>query len=452
MDRILKVVYDNWYETVPLSNGIHPVLFNYLKQSISNSSNVDSSVRNLMNSEMFPFRYHDNLFKYFKDYTKICPEEITDNNDIYIYPVEIKTNINTLYKKHTFTLNGARYDYQLDSTFSPKILSYLQTGKVKLVINYIHDPISHPDEMIGFDRFIKSIGIDGNNVKVVSGNKFTVPNSDILVTSGPLLYPREDSERITSSPQPGRLGYINDYVKEHDLDYSKIRPYKFLCFNRQLTGRAHRIALAYLALKYDLLTTSIFSFLEKIDERQTFMSAYPWKHYYQNVDMKEVSGQISKMLPLEIDTQRLEQSEKTNFSTHNNKKELYLNTYIHIVSETRFHYGESPFISEKTYRPIANLQPFLYVGNYNSLKNLHDMGFKTFHPCINEAYDLEKDPETRMLMIEQELKKLNDLTIEQLHELYYNVKDILVYNRNHLATFTNAQPYQNLIRELQNGI
>jgi hypothetical protein len=57
-----------------------------------------------------------------------------------------------------------------------------------------------------------------------------------------------------------------------------------------------------------------------------------------------------------------------------------------------------------------------------------------------------------MLMIDEELRKLNDLTIEQIHELYYNVKDILVYNRNHLATFTNAQPYQNLIRELQNGI
>jgi hypothetical protein len=258
MDRVLKLVYDNWYESVPLSNGIHPVLADYLKQSISDSSTVDASVRNLINGEMFPFRYHDNLFKYFKEFTKIRPEEITEDNTIYIYPVEIKTNINTLYKKHVFTLNGARYDYQLDSTFSPKILNYLQTGKVKLVINYIHDPISHPDEMIGFDKFIKSLGIDGKNVIVVAGNKFKVPNSDILVTSGPLLYPREDSERITSSPQHGRLGYINDYVKEHDLDSSKIRPYKFLCFNRQLSGRAHRITLAYLALKYNLLSNNIF--------------------------------------------------------------------------------------------------------------------------------------------------------------------------------------------------
>jgi hypothetical protein len=28
----------------------------------------------------------------------------------------------------------------------------------------------------------------------------------------------------------------------------------------------------------------------------------------------------------------------------------------------------------------------------HALKKLHEMGFKTFHPYINEDYDLEEDP------------------------------------------------------------
>jgi len=452
MDRILKLVYDNWYETVPLSNGLHPVLANHIKSSITSIEGAEATARSLMNSDMFPFRWHNNFFKYFKDYTKIHPDQIKDDDCIYIYPIEILTSLNSLYKDYTVSLGGNNLRYSIGDTFSPKILECLKSGKVNLVINYIHDPISYEDDLLKFNCVLKALGIDCRNVTIVAGNEFTSTNSNVRVIGGPLLFPREDAERMLTRPCQGRLGYINDYVKEHDLDSSKIRPHKFMCFNRQLANRTHRITLAYLALKYDLLNHSVFSFLEKIDEKEVFDSTQAWDTYYKNVDMQNVARHIVKILPWEIDTHLLDQSEKTNFSTHNNKKELYLNTYIHIVSETRFHDGDSPFMSEKTYRPIANFQPFLYVGNYHSLRHLQDLGFKTFHPYINEDYDSEQDPEKRMAMIEQELKKLNDLTLEQVHELYYNVKDILVYNRNHLTTFIDAHPYQNLIRDLQNGI
>jgi hypothetical protein len=452
MDRVLKVVYDNWYDSIPLSNGVHPVLVEYLKQSISDIRTADITVRNLMGGEMFPFRWHNNLFKYFKDYTKIRPDEITDNNDIYIYPVEVKTTLKSLENKHSFTLNGASYTYTLDKTFSNIILKHLQTGKVNLVINYIHDPINDDNDLKGFEKLLRSIGINKGNVFVVAGNDYTIKNSSIKIANGQLLFPREDAERMTTRPHPGRLGYINDYVKEHDLDPTKIRSKKFLCFNRQLGNRTHRVTLAHLALKYNLLESSIFSFIEKISDIETYHTLMRWESFYKDIDVENVVRSIEKILPYEIDTQILSGSEKTSFSTHNNKKELYLDTYMHIVSETRFTEGVEPFISEKTYRPIANLQPFLYVGNYNSLRDLHNLGFKTFHPYINEDYDKETDPQKRMAMIEIELKKLNDLTIEQMHKLYYNMKDILIYNRNHLTTFINAQPYKNLIRDLENGI
>jgi hypothetical protein len=452
MDSILKIVYDNWYQSIPLSNGLHPILANHIKSSIPSIDSVESTATSLMNSDMFPFRWHNNFFKYFKNHAMVDPDQIVDDADIYIYPIEIRTSLNSLFQDHSFNIGGNSCTYNISDTISPKVLNNLRSGKVKLVINYIHDPVTDEEDIVRFDALLQSIGIDGRHVIIVAGNEFAVSGSSIRVVGGPLLFPREDAERITSRPRPGRLGYMNDYVKQHDLDADKIRPHKFICFNRQLGNRTHRITLAYLALKYNLLNHNVFSFLEKISDEEVFNSINTWKSYYKDVAITEVARKIAQILPCEIDTHALTPSEKTNFSTHNNKKEFYLNTYIHIVSETRFHDGDSPFMSEKTYRPIANFQPFLYVGNYHSLRHLQDLGFKTFHPYINEDYDSEQDPEKRMAMIEQELKKLNDLTIEQIHELYYNVKDILVYNRNHLTTFIDAHPYQNLIRDLQNGI
>jgi hypothetical protein len=452
MDSILKIVYDNWYQSVPLSNGLHPILANHIKSSIPSIDSVESTATSLMNSDMFPFRWHNNFFKYFKNHAMVDPDQIVDDADIYIYPIEIRTSLNSLFQDHSFNIGGNSCTYNISDTISPKVLNHLRSGKVKLVINYIHDPVSNEEDLLKFDSLLQSIGINGKNVIVVAGNEFAVSGCSIRVVGGPLLFPREDAERITSRPRPGRLGYMNDFVKQHELNPDKIRPHKFMCFNRQLSNRAHRISLAYLALKYNLLDHNVFSFLEQITEQQVLDSSRAWSTYYKDVDLSEMARQIVKILPWEVDTHLLSQSEKTNFSTHNNKKELYLNTYIHIVSETRFHDGDSPFMSEKTYRPIANFQPFLYVGNYNSLKDLHELGFRTFHPYINEGYDLEQDPELRMALIEHELKKLNDLTLEQIHELYFSVKDILIHNRNHLTTFINAQPYQNLIRDLQHGI
>jgi len=416
---------------------------------------AEHTVRTIMNGPEFPFRSHNNFLKYFKQHYPnneiVSPSQILDDGAVYIYPIEIRTNLNRLYDQQSFSLDGKEYTYYFNDTFSPTILKYLQLGKVKLVINYVHDPITYPDEIEKFDSMLESIGVDGSNVIIASGNDYSVPSSKIKFSCGS-LFVREDAERVMTRPHINRLGYMSDYVREHNLDPSVIRPQRFLCFNRQLANRKHRVTLGYIALKYNLLSNSIFSFLEKISEIEVLDTIRYWNTYYKDVDVDAFAKQLTQILPYEIDTQALSQSEKTNFQTNNNKKDLYLNTYIHIISETRFHDGDSPFISEKTFRPIANLQPFIYVGNYNSLKTLQGLGFKTFHPYINEEYDSETDPEKRMSMIEQEIKKLNDLPIEKLHDLYYNLKDVLIYNRQHLTTFINQNPYENLMRDLQNGI
>jgi hypothetical protein len=82
------------------------------------------------------------------------------------------------------------------------------------------------------------------------------------------------------------------------------------------------------------------------------------------------------------------------------------------------------------------------IGDFGSLQQLRNLGFKTFSQYIDESYDLEPDYLTRMQMIQKEILKLNALSFKELHNLYYSMTDILIYNRDHFASFKDTNPYK----------
>ena len=87
-------------------------------------------------------------------------------------------------------------------------------------------------------------------------------------------------------------------------------------------------------------------------------------------------------------------------------------------------------MSEKIYKPLTNFHPFLYLSNSRTLEVLKDLGFKTFHPFIDESYDKEPDNLKRFNMILSELKRLCNMEISELHDLYWQLSDTLIHNQN----------------------
>ena len=207
--------------------------------------------------------------------------------------------------------------------------------------------------------------------------------------------------------------------------------------------------IAYLALKYKLLENNIFSFINP--NGLTANGIYQRLKFYidDHTNLEKIASTIYELIPYEIDTQHLSVDEKRGFGNENSKKELYLSTYLHLTSETKFDTGDYPFLSEKTYRPLMNLQPFIYIGNHHSLKKLHKMGFKTFHPYINENYDLEEDPKKRMSMIEKEIAIFNNKSIDEIHNWYYSITDILLHNQNQLQSIKNINPYREVYSDIK---
>ena len=62
------------------------------------------------------------------------------------------------------------------------------------------------------------------------------------------------------------------------------------------------------------------------------------------------------------------------------------------------------------------------------LKYLRKLGFKTFHPFIDETYDTIYDPKERMGHILNEIGRLNSMTHQQFVELTEQLKPVLIYN------------------------
>jgi hypothetical protein len=76
----------------------------------------------------------------------------------------------------------------------------------------------------------------------------------------------------------------------------------------------------------------------------------------------------------------------------------------------------------------------LLLSGYHSLKLFKELGYKTFDSIIDESYDDIKDDEIRFSMIMDQINRLSKMTIDEVHDMYLSVKDILEYNYDHLLS------------------
>jgi hypothetical protein len=119
-------------------------------------------------------------------------------------------------------------------------------------------------------------------------------------------------------------------------------------------------------------------------------------------------------------------------------KHLYDSSLINIITETYF-FSNIIHITEKTYKPIAFMQPFILVAAPSSLKHIQDMGFKTFSEFWDESYDLELDHKLRFEKIMSVIKFIASWSEEQRIEFTHNIKDTVEYNVKHLNTMQDTE-------------
>lgn len=489
-----KLVYSDWWHSrkylavrsfkFPIPNGLHPA---FVKKAVTTFSNEQltnphllqkSMMRTQILSDTFQqkdpvtgldngnFFRHGNFLGYWHkcaflpetdglDYNYILnPDEVDVNDDIiYYYPIEIELNgLRLLSEEVKITVDGTNYNYNLVDTWNPKLLELFKIGKVKILVVNIVDSSGPIDYIKKFEDKIVEKGIDSKNLVWLQGD---VPNYyynperkyKSFMVSGCLSL-RQAAENYKKFP--AETGYtaniriISDIMRESDLDKTKVRPHKFLSFNRTM-DRPHRLANAYMLLKHNLLDQGIFSFLNNNNP------SYALDHLRRIFPNEPISkleffaNKLNAIMPYQVDTHQFTNEERQGFQTIDiNPKEIYASTYLNIVTETNGWDEIDRFWSEKIWRPILNLQPFIFIGPYRSLHKLKELGFKTFHPFIDESYDNERDMTVRILMIEKEIVKFKNMSIQEIHDWYYSITDVLIHNQKHMDTFTNYNPIKAL--------
>ena len=205
---------------------------------------------------------------------------------------------------------------------------------------------------------------------------------------------------------------------ENELD-SKRNMY-FLSLNRN-SGRFHRPKLVLELINNNLFDKGLISLL-KSDEFDKFSNEDGNKMY------KEL---IYDKYPFVIDFEDADfVSGMHNFFT---KKDMWMKTYFSVVSETSAS-DDWCFITEKTVRPIIYYHPFIVWGNPGTLKVLKEYGFKTFPEFFDESYDSIYDSEKRLSIIIDNLNRLCNMSLDEIHTLYQSIIPKLIHNRNLLIS------------------
>jgi len=116
------------------------------------------------------------------------------------------------------------------------------------------------------------------------------------------------------------------------------------------------------------------------------------------------------------------------------------NSYFHLLTGSIFEIDENSkfpyiFFNEKIWKAMITLQPFIFIGQPNTLSMVKRFGFKTFHPFIDESYDGELNNEKRKLLIYDEIKRLCSMSIEDMDKWFWDMEDILIHNYNRLTEY-----------------
>ena len=253
-----------------------------------------------------------------------------------------------------------------------------------------------------------------------------------------LLLSHDPQDHLT---RPQLLFYPHWYYRSkenlHNLpNILKIKKkYKVSCLNR--VPRFHRI-YNWITLKEKPYTDDfLFSMHRQPDD---LIGSNPRADDYNlSNDMLAKWELIQFTLPVK---------QKSKFSQYDLSHPAYLDSYINLVTETTV--IPKIFVTEKTWKPVANGQLFLIIGNPGTVDYLRSQGVDVFDDIIDHKYyDNETDWQARILKVH---KLIEDLLEQDLYKINQDTIARRVINRTKFFAGEFDQQYQLKIQECINTL
>lgn len=246
-------------------------------------------------------------------------------------------------------------------------------------------------------------------------------NSNIIVHTANIL-------------QKKTLQVLSNYKSDFIFD----KKYLFMCHNRRL--HPHRFGLLCWLKKYNLLDSVNWSYLRGYEiENKKYTNGKIWSHYLDVVfnerDKLELVEEIEYISKIDIKRDEYEINYKIDDGEDNldfNKSyqiNSFQNSYINIITESKFDSKNITHITEKSFVPFYFHQLPIFVSSVYHLRVLKQKyDFDLFDDFINHSYDVEHNNRDRLLKIVEEIKRLN-ANKDSVIDFYKNNKERFELNR-----------------------
>ena len=304
------------------------------------------------------------------------------------------------------------------SYLSPQQISTFITDQFETKIAAYHVPF--PDNTEWLERFELTYSVadhtvilcsELHNVTVEQLVKLDLPNVSIFVCG--VVYHKFTNAQVI--PWMDWFDTTCSFYLQHPTVLEQLQPYgpKPRLFDILLgCQRTHRDTVYEFVKNNQLQSESILTYYRyahlPLQDNQQFVvdSQVTFKdnitHSVGEVEYFGQSISISKIIPIDI----------------------YNQSAYTVVTETN---AENKFVfyTEKIVKPILAKRLFVAVAGYNYLKNLRNMGFKTFDGIIDESYDEILDNTTRYAEVCKQLLILRSMNQQEVLE---KIKPIVEHN------------------------
>lgn len=333
---------------------------------------------------------------------------------------------------YKFILNFIHMPMRVDFACSEKSVYWLNNDpKCFLVLISCHEYAISPEEL---SAYVSSCGIPCNKVIVLCSNieahnqvlngiryicinfweSFTKFHHQLL-PNVPIADPRNLRKNIKSADK------------------------KFLCLNRNI--KPHRIWFYYALVKKEMLDEGYVSYhLPKINSQEYAAIANgPWTLKRIPTELHDDFKQINarKMYARMLD--RLDSDAVINYGA--GPAQYYSKSLYSIITESD---PVKNFITEKTFKAIANLHPFFIVGNPDQHVILRQRGYYTFEDLF------ETTGVTNYLEATELLENIKSKTLDELKRtIEKNYIDKLIHNQRNF--FSRKIRWTDIVNEIINA-
>ena len=446
----INFVYDFVSNAGSIVNGIDPLHIKYFFDfnfDLQNQNYVE-----IVNSKYNGKFWHwPNTFLYLYGNTdEICTSDINEikKDELYLYPISTKGDLYEFISdrqikhktKFFYISNSFKKLLKENDNFLIYIEHSMEGYFDSYILKNIYDLCVKND--IPFDKVLITNGSNSNQITLDDfKEKYDyVKNLPKLVTYNWQVPYKSQDMRVAMQLVDEQVGveksdiFRSTIATIDHLNNPKIK--KALLLTRRL--RMHRIVLLSLLFNDKTIQDTLYSLDMSLNFYPDFKQML--LNERENIEINIEDDYIENVLNgydlMVKQNKKVVDYELTPYLSGfgNESKELYENTFFSIVQETEFSIYQQ-CSTEKIMQPIMHCHPFVVIGSPYSLKNLKRLGFKTFDKWWDESYDNEIDDWKRLKKVYEVITILLNKTDIELKNMIFEMKEILIYNQEHLKTF-----------------